>query len=96
MAKIKMTENRKEFVRAAYDILGVDTATLTRKSIKVVLENYEGLSFHPGQLGTSSRPKRRANIISRTWMANLKKTLPRISHKSVKCPWNESPQHRLL
>jgi len=45
MAKIKMTENRKEFVLAAYDILGPDTATLTRKSIKVVLENYEGLSF---------------------------------------------------
>ena len=45
MAKIKMTENRKEFVRAAYDILGPDAQTLTRESIKVVLAKYEGLSF---------------------------------------------------
>ena len=51
MAKIKMTENRKEFVRAAYDILGADTATLTRKSIKVVLENYDGLSFPSWAVG---------------------------------------------
>ncbi len=51
MAKIKMTENRKEFVRAAYDILGPDTATLTRKSIKVVLENYDGLSFPSWAVG---------------------------------------------
>ena len=45
MAKIKMTENRKEFVLAAYDILGPDAQTLTRKSIQVVMDNYEGLSF---------------------------------------------------
>ena len=51
MAKIKMTENRKEFVRAAYDILGADTQTLTRKSIKVVLDNYEGLSFPSWAVG---------------------------------------------
>ena len=45
MAKIKMTENRKEFVRAAYCILGSDRQTLTRKSMQVVLDNYDGLKL---------------------------------------------------
>jgi hypothetical protein len=45
MAKIKMTETRKEFILAAQDVLGTDTNILTRKSIQVVLDNYEGLSF---------------------------------------------------
>ena len=40
-----MTENRKEFVRAAYCILGSDAQTLTRKSIQVVLDNYDNLAF---------------------------------------------------
>ena len=45
MAKIKMTEKRKEFILAANDVLGSDTQTLTRKSIQVVLDNYDGLVF---------------------------------------------------
>ena len=51
MAKIKMTEARKEFIRAAFDVLGTDTFTLTRKSIQVVLDNYEGLSFPAWAVG---------------------------------------------
>ena len=51
MAKIKMTETRKEFILAAQDVLGTDTFTLTRKSIQVVLDNYEGLSFPAWAVG---------------------------------------------
>ena len=51
MAKIKMTETRKEFILAAQDVLGTDTLTLTRKSIQVVLDNYEGLSFPAWAVG---------------------------------------------
>ena len=51
MAKLKMTETRKEFVRAAFDILGSDTQTLTRKSIQTVLDNYDGLSFPAWAVG---------------------------------------------
>jgi len=51
MAKIKMTETRMEFVRAAFDILGSDTQTLTRKSIQTVLDNYDGLSFPAWAVG---------------------------------------------
>ena len=40
-----MTEKRKEFILAANDVLGSDTQTLTRKSIQVVLDNYDGLVF---------------------------------------------------
>jgi hypothetical protein len=51
MAKIKMTETRKEFILAAQDVLGTDTNILTRKSIQVVLDNYEGLSFPAWAVG---------------------------------------------
>ena len=46
-----MTETRMEFVRAAFDILGSDTQTLTRKSIQTVLDNYDGLSFPAWAVG---------------------------------------------
>ena len=59
MAKIKMTENRKEFVLAAYDILGPDAQTLTRKSIQVVMDNYEGLSFPAWFVGKDLKTEKR-------------------------------------
>ena len=59
MAKIKMTENRMEFVRAAYCILGSDTQTLTRKSIATVLENYDGLAFPAWVVGKDLKTEKR-------------------------------------
>ena len=59
MAKIKMTENRMEFVRAAYCILGSDTQTLTRKSIQVVLDNYDGLAFPAWAVGKDLKTEKR-------------------------------------
>jgi hypothetical protein len=59
MAKIKMTENRMEFVRAAQCILGSDTQTLTRKSIQVVLDNYEGLAFPAWVVGRDLKTEKR-------------------------------------
>ena len=59
MAKIKMTENRMEFVRAAQCILGSDTQTLTRKSIQVVLDNYEGLAFPAWAVGKDLKTEKR-------------------------------------
>ena len=59
MAKIKMTENRMEFVRAAYCILGSDTQTLTRKSIQVVLDNYDNLAFPAWVVGKDLKTEKR-------------------------------------
>ena len=59
MAKIKMTENRMEFVRAAQCILGSDTQTLTRKSIQVVLDNYDGLAFPAWAVGKDLKTEKR-------------------------------------
>ena len=59
MAKIKMTENRMEFVRAAQCILGSDTQTLTRKSIQVVLDNYDGLAFPAWVVGKDLKTEKR-------------------------------------
>ena len=59
MAKIKMTENRMEFVRAANDILGPDTQTLTRKSIAVVMENYDDLAFPAWVVGKDLKTEKR-------------------------------------
>ena len=59
MAKIKMTENRMEFVRAAYCILGSDTQTLTRKSIQVVLDNYDDLAFPAWAEGKDLKTEKR-------------------------------------
>jgi len=59
MAKIKMTENRMEFVRAAQCILGSDTQTLTRKSIQVVLDNYDNLAFPAWAVGKDLKTEKR-------------------------------------
>ena len=59
MAKIKMTENRKEFVLAANETLGPDTNTLTRTSIQVVLDNYEGLAFPAWAVGKDLKTEKR-------------------------------------
>ena len=59
MAKIKMTENRMEFVRAAQCILGSDTQTLTRKSIQDVLDNYDGLAFPAWAVGKDLKTEKR-------------------------------------
>ena len=59
MAKIKMTENRMEFVRAAQCILGSDTTTLTRKSIQDVLDNYDGLAFPAWAVGKDLKTEKR-------------------------------------
>ena len=59
MAKIKMTENRMAFVRAAQCILGSDTQTLTRKSIQVVLDNYDGLAFPAWAVGKDLKTEKR-------------------------------------
>ena len=59
MAKIKMTENRMEFVRAAQCILGSDTQTLTRKSIQVVLDNYDDLAFPAWAVGKDLKTEKR-------------------------------------
>ena len=59
MAKIKMTENRMAFVRAAQCILGSDTQTLTRKSIQDVLDNYDGLAFPAWAVGKDLKTEKR-------------------------------------
>ena len=59
MAKIKMTENRKEFVRAAQCILGSDTSTLTRKSIQDVLDGFDGLAFPAWAVGKDLKTETR-------------------------------------
>ena len=59
MAKIKMTENRMAFVRAAQCILGSDTQTLTRKSIQVVLDNYDDLAFPAWAVGKDLKTEKR-------------------------------------
>ena len=59
MAKIKMTENHMAFVRAAQCILGSDTQTLTRKSIQVVLDNYDDLAFPAWAVGKDLKTEKR-------------------------------------
>ena len=50
MAKIKMTEKRKEFVLAAREVLG-DVPVLNRTLIQEVLVAYDGLSFPAWAVG---------------------------------------------
>ena len=48
-----------EFVRAAQCILGSDTQTLTRKSIQVVLDNYDNLAFPAWVVGKDLKTEKR-------------------------------------
>ena len=51
MAKIKMTEKRKEFILAANDVLGPNVTVLNRALIQEVLDAYDGLVFPAWAVG---------------------------------------------
>ena len=58
MAKIKMTEKRKEFVLAAREVLG-DVPVLNRTLIQEVLDAYDGLSFPAWVVGKDLKTEKR-------------------------------------
>ena len=59
MSKIKMNENRKEFVTCALDVLGSDLKVINRDGIYQVLDAYDGLKFPSWQVSKDLRTNER-------------------------------------
>jgi len=59
MSKIKMNENRKEFVTCALDVLGPDLTVINRDGIYQVLDAYDGLKFPSWQVSKGLRTNER-------------------------------------
>ena len=59
MSKIKMNENRKEFVTCALDVLGSDLKVINRDGIYKVLDAYDGLKFPSWQVSKDLRTNER-------------------------------------
>lgn len=59
MSKIKMNENRKEFITCALDVLGPDLTVINRDGIYQVLDAYEGLKFPSWQVSKELRTNER-------------------------------------
>ena len=59
MSKIKMNENRKEFVTCALDVLGSDLKVINRDGIYQVLDAYDGLKFPSWQVSKGLRTNER-------------------------------------
>ena len=59
MSKIKMNENRKEFVTCALDVLGPDLKVINRDGIYQVLDAYDGLKFPSWQVSKDLRTNER-------------------------------------
>ena len=59
MSKIKMNENRKEFITCALDVLGPDLTVINRDGIYQVLDAYDGLKFPSWQVSKELRTNER-------------------------------------
>ena len=59
MSKIKMNENRKEFVTCALDVLGPDLKVINRDGIYQVLDAYDRLKFPSCQVSQDLRTNER-------------------------------------
>ena len=59
MSKIKMNENRKEFVTCALDVLGSDLKVINRDGVYQVLDAYDGLKFPSWQVSKDLRTNER-------------------------------------
>jgi|TARA_Y100000296_G_scaffold42571_1_gene48998 MoxR-like ATPase len=76
MAKIKMTDKRREFVHAALDVLGSDTKIIDRTKIAEVLDAYDGLSFPAWAVGKELKTEVRGEYYLPTLDGEYEKDAP--------------------
>ena len=85
MAKIKMTEKRKEFVLAAREVLG-DVPVLNRALIQEVLDAYDGLVFPAWAVGKDLKTEKRGEYYLPTEDGEFE-----ANHSSGDGRWTEIP-----